>query len=212
MVRQKVTTLFAKPKNRLSQTGKRFIDKLRRALGSSTIRVFGRRGSKQRRLVNMTLLALIPAGCIAYAFYNPEARKLLALLSSQAKSSLSSLISETLESSSGTDAPNSNSRSQYIYFIIGVLCIVANSILWQYDENGQIRFRFRQRIPEPEDTSYLLAIAEKIYDYLPEPISQLLILVAEIGGIFIGGSVFFADLAYGGPISYILEIIVNLFN
>lgn len=208
MIKKIARAIFTKPKNRLSETSKRFIDKLDRALGPNIVRVFGRRGSKQRRRVNLCLLVLI-GGVVGT---NPEAQKLCALLFSQAKSSLHSLISETVESSSSTSTLESSSRSKYTYFIIGAICLVANSILWQYDENGQIGYRFSQSSPEPDETSYVLQIAEKIYDAIPEPINQWLVAVAEILGIFGGLFLFKKDLVHGGPITSFLEIIINLFK
>ena len=209
---KKILALFAKPK--LRDTGKRFRDKLRRALSSissSMVRVFGKRGSMHRRVVNVSLLALFAAGC-ERALNDPEIQRMAVLMYSKAESYISSLTSKTLESSSSTSTLENSSRSKYIYFIVGFIVIVANAILWQYTDDGEIKYRFRQSVPEPEKTSELLKIAEKIYDYLPEPLSQLLILAGEIGGIFIGGSLLFADLEHNGPITSLVQSIIDLFK
>lgn len=212
MNRKRLPVLFANPRNRLFETGKRFRDKIRKALGKSMRRVFGKRGSIRRKISNIALTVIFSVGCGATFYNSPEARKLAVIFYSKAESLISSLTSETLESSTSTSTLDSINRPKYIYFIMGVICIVANSILWQYDENGQISYRFHQRVPEPEKTPYLLKIAEEIYDYFPEPLSQLLVLVVEIGGIFVSGFVLFADMEHKGPISSLVDSIIDLFN
>lgn len=121
------------------------------------------------------------------------------------------MTSETLDSASNPSTLDSSSRTKYLYFILGAICIVANAIVWQYDENGQIIFRF-QPAPEPDNTSRILKMLDQIYDYLPETVSQLLILLGEIGGIFLGIGLIFVDLVHGGPIDFILGSIIDLFQ
>ena len=206
---RKFTALLAKPKNQ--ETGKRFRNKLFRALSTTKSRIFGKRGSRQNQVAKIAVIAIVSA-IGAVALNSPEGRKMIVLLYSQVTAKLSSFISEPVESSSSSSIPESTGRLKYLYFALGTICIVANSILWEWDDNGQIRYRFRQSVPEPDPTSKILKIAEKIYDYLPEPFSQLLILLGEAGGFFLVGFLFFADLERGGPITFILETIVNWFN
>ena len=206
-LKKKSTALFAGTKNRLSRTGHRFRRKLNQALGPH--------GSKRRQLTKIAIVALASGAIAGALYYFPGYRKMVTSTLVQAKSRLISPTSETLESSDSTSNTYSNSQSKFIRYGIVTLCIVAGlaSMIWQYDADGQISFRFGQCPTEPEDPSYqkkLLKIVDKLYDMLPEPISQFLIAVAGIAGIKVILTTLYIDIVYGGPICYIMETIVNL--